>query len=200
MKALFVTIASVLTLSVAGVAQAQPFAYVANQSANTLSVINTANETVVATVPVGTGPRGVAVNASGTRVYAANITSNDVSVIDTATNTVISAIPVGTGPRDLAINSAGTRLYVSNSSTNNLSVIDTMTNTVIATAASQRGKTRCNVAAKSDGGRTRHKKRWRGIHFGRNFFEQRCHLFRWRPYGRAKRAHGTQCRCSIFGI
>ena len=133
MKSLFVTVASVLALSVAAVAQAQPFAYVANQSANSMSVIDTANNSVVATVPVGTGPRGVAVNALGTRVYVANLTSNDVSVINAVTNTVISAIPVGTSPRALAINSAGTRLYVSNSSTNDLSVIDTMTNTVIAT-------------------------------------------------------------------
>ncbi len=133
MKSLFATIASVLTLSVAGVAQAQPFAYVANQSANTVSIINTANETVVATVPVGTGPRGVAVDSQGKRVYVANITSNSVSVIETVTNTVLSTIPVGTGPRALAVNPAGTRVYVSNSTTNNVSVVDTTTNTVIAT-------------------------------------------------------------------
>ncbi|MBI2089435.1 MAG: hypothetical protein HYT78_11950 [Deltaproteobacteria bacterium] len=36
------------------------FVYVANREDNTVSVINTASDTVVATIPAGKGPRGVA--------------------------------------------------------------------------------------------------------------------------------------------
>jgi YVTN family beta-propeller protein len=37
------------------------FAYVANKDSNTVSVIDTATNTVVATVPVGSAPIGVAI-------------------------------------------------------------------------------------------------------------------------------------------
>jgi YVTN family beta-propeller protein len=46
-------------------AEAQPFAYVANQGDNTVSVIATASNTVVATIPVGSGPVAVAVTPDG---------------------------------------------------------------------------------------------------------------------------------------
>src|SRR5258708_38878454 len=48
-------------------AQAQTFAYVTNIFANTVSVIDTASNTVVATVAVGSSPFGVAIRSSGER-------------------------------------------------------------------------------------------------------------------------------------
>ena len=42
-------------------------AYVSNTFSNTTSVINTTDDTVIATVPVGTGPLGVAVSSDGTK-------------------------------------------------------------------------------------------------------------------------------------
>jgi YVTN family beta-propeller protein len=111
---------------------AAPFAYIPNLGSNNVSVIDTATNTVVATITVGSGPYGVAVNPAGTRVYVANRLDSTVSVIDTATNTVIgSPIPVGAFPVGVAVNPAGTRVYVANSASNNVSVIDTATNTVI---------------------------------------------------------------------
>jgi YVTN family beta-propeller protein len=64
--------------------------YVANRGSNTISVIETATNTVVATVSVGANPFGVAVTPDGTRVYVAHRSSNNVSVIDTASNTVVA--------------------------------------------------------------------------------------------------------------
>jgi YVTN family beta-propeller protein len=63
-------------------------------------VIATASNTVVATVPVGVLPRGVAVTPDGKHVYVTSgVSSNTVSVIDTASNTVEAAtIMVGNGP------------------------------------------------------------------------------------------------------
>ena len=73
--------------------------YVTNSSApNTVSVIDTAMNTVSATIPVGITPLGVAVSPDGSKVYVTNAFSNTVSVIDTATNTVIATIPVGITP------------------------------------------------------------------------------------------------------
>ncbi len=84
-------------------AEAAPFAYVANFSSNNVSVIDTATNTVVATVPVGTNPVGVAITPDGAFACVANFTSNTVSVIDTASNTVVATVPVGSNPVGVAI-------------------------------------------------------------------------------------------------
>ena len=63
-----------------------------------MSVIDTATNTVSATVTVGTQPIGVAITSDGTRVYVTNYASNTVSVIDAATNMVSATVTVGSGP------------------------------------------------------------------------------------------------------
>jgi YVTN family beta-propeller protein len=86
----FMTFCAVLAMGLglmAFPAEAQPFAYVANSGDNTVSVINTATNTVVATIPVGpagANPFGVAFTPDGTLAYVTN-GSNNVSVIATAT-------------------------------------------------------------------------------------------------------------------
>jgi YVTN family beta-propeller protein len=64
---------------------------------NTLTVIDTATNAIVATVPVGRGPRGVAVSPDERRVYVAlfgfgTAIPGGVAVIDATTNTVITTI------------------------------------------------------------------------------------------------------------
>ncbi len=56
-------------------AEAAPFAYVTNVNSNTVSVIDTATNTVVATVPVRSNdnPEGVAITPDGAFAYVANI-------------------------------------------------------------------------------------------------------------------------------
>jgi YVTN family beta-propeller protein len=113
---------------------AAPFAYVTDfrGSGQSVSVIDTASNTVVAIVPVAANAAGVAAN--GKHVYVAHILSpGTVSVIDTAPNKVVATIPVGNGPIGVAITPDGTRAYVTNESSNTVSVIDTNTNTVVAT-------------------------------------------------------------------
>lgn len=115
---------------------AAPYAYIANWGSANVSVLDTATNTVVATIPVGTAPAGVAVNLLGTRVYVTNDYDNTVSVIDTSTNAVVATIPVGTEPYGVAVNPAGTRVYVANNNSwgsGTVSVIDTSSNTVVAT-------------------------------------------------------------------
>jgi YVTN family beta-propeller protein len=121
-----------------GAAYAAPFAYISNGRSDTVSVIDTATNTVVATVPVESFPYGVAVNPAGafayvTNVFGGNLFGGTVSVIDTATNAVVATVPVGPEPHGVAVNPAGTFVYVANYVSNNVSVIDTATNTVVAT-------------------------------------------------------------------
>ncbi len=107
--------------------------YVANGDTDSVSVIDTLSNGVVATIAVGHYPNGIAVNSAGTRVYVANASSNTVSVIDTGNNTVIATVPAGSYPEDVVVNASGSRVYVVNSQSKNVSVIDTSTNSVVAT-------------------------------------------------------------------
>ena len=109
-------------------------AYVTNSDSDTVSVINTATNTVSATIPDGDFPDGVAITPDGTKAYVTNYSDGTVSVINTATNLVVgSPILVGIDPEGVAITPDGVYAYVTNSSSNNVSVIDTATNTVSAT-------------------------------------------------------------------
>jgi YVTN family beta-propeller protein len=108
------------------------YAYIANYNANTVSVINTTLNTVVATIPVGTNPHGVAVSPNNQFVYVANHGSNTVSVIDAATNTILTTIPVSPNPFKLAFSPTGAFLYVSNEGGGGwVSVIETVSHAVV---------------------------------------------------------------------
>lgn len=109
---------------------AQPYAYVANSSSNSISVINTATNAVTATIPV-TSPKRVAISPDGTRAYATG--DNSVSVIETGTNTVVATIPVGAAPNWIVVSPDGSRVYVDGAFRPPvLLVIDTTTNSIVA--------------------------------------------------------------------
>jgi YVTN family beta-propeller protein len=101
---------------------------------NSVSVIDTATNTVVATIAVGSRPFGVAVSPDGLRVYVANYAGSSVSVIDTAANAVIATVPLASlFPIGIAVSPDGSRVYVTHEVTGDVSVIDTATYTVVAT-------------------------------------------------------------------
>lgn len=127
------------------------FAYIANFNSSTVSVINTVTNTVIATIPVGTSPRGVGISSDGSRVYVANRDSQNVSVINTATNTVIATIPVGNAPQGVSVSPDGSRVYVANQGSNNVSVINTATNQVVTTIGV--GTSPVGVSVSPDGNR-----------------------------------------------
>ena len=108
-------------------------AYITNWSSDTVSVIDTNTNSVIATISVGNEPFGVAVTSDGRRVYIANEFS--VSVIDAVTNAVITTIPIAAQPPAIgvAVTPDGRKAYVSNYLGNTVSVIDTTTNTVTGT-------------------------------------------------------------------
>ncbi|MDW5551992.1 PKD domain-containing protein [Methanosarcina sp.] len=117
---------------------APSYAFITNLNSNTVSVINTGDNTLTATVPVGTEPFGAAVSPDGTKVYVTNTRYGNrgtVSVIDTAINKVTAIVDVGYkySPCGIAVAPDGKKLYVADRDIKGVSVIDTFTNTVIAT-------------------------------------------------------------------
>ena len=89
----------------------------------------------IATIPVGSVPIGVAVNATSNQIYVANSGSNNVSVIDGTSNSVVATItdPNAVAPVAVAVNATTNTIYVANSKSNNVTVIDGATNSVTAT-------------------------------------------------------------------
>src|SRR5207249_1388432 len=109
---------------------------VANNSSNSVSVIDTATNTVIATVGMF-HPIVVAITPDGIRAYVTNSSASfgSVSVVDTASNIVIATIGIGPNAQSVAITRDGTRAYATSSGANSVFVIDTATNTVTATVA-----------------------------------------------------------------
>ncbi|MFC7933821.1 IPT/TIG domain-containing protein [Streptomyces cinereoruber] len=107
--------------------------YVVNVNGNSVSVVDTASNTVTATIPVGQMPQAIAATPDGSTVYVANGYGNSVSVISTATNTVTQTISGLTYPSSLAVSHDGSELWVSSNST--IKVISTATHAVVQTIA-----------------------------------------------------------------
>ena len=125
MRFLFTALAVMFSL---GIGSAQPYVYVSNISGNTISVVNTATNTVSATISVPgspSSPTGLALTPDGAYIYVACQGTNSVSVISTATKAVVASIPVGTTPVQLAITPNGAEVYVVVRGLNQIAVIDT---------------------------------------------------------------------------
>jgi serine/threonine-protein kinase len=113
-------------------------AYVVTPTTNAVTVLDTTTNQVLATVPVGEVPRGVATGPDGRRIYVSNYGANTVSVIETATGTVTATIAVGDGPNGVAVSPDGRRVYVASGAA--YGVIDVATGAVTAAPATVGGK------------------------------------------------------------
>ena len=79
-------------------------------------------DSVVATMPIGNGPFGVAYNSNNNDMYVTNTGLNSVSVINPS-NAVIATIPIGSHPSGVAYNSNNRDVYVDNNFDRTVSVI-----------------------------------------------------------------------------
>ncbi|MGR6001753.1 YncE family protein [Bacillus cereus] len=70
------------------------FAYTTNSYNNTVSVIDTHDNTIKTIIPVGINPTDIAITPDGASAYVSNMSDNTVSFIDTRNNTVKATIPV----------------------------------------------------------------------------------------------------------
>lgn len=114
----------------AGAAHAQLNAYVGNTGDNTISVIDTATNTVTGTLPVGASPRGIAIDPVRRLAYVATTGPDTVTVLDLRTNAVVAVVPIGF-PNNIVLSAGRDFAYVSVADNSTVAVIDTATNAVV---------------------------------------------------------------------
>ena len=125
--------------------------YIANTGSNTVSVLNTDNDTIARTIalPPRSRPVDVAANPNGRYLYTADGGSNRVSVLDTRAKRVVASVRVGTQPLSVAVAPDGKTVYAANSGSGDVSVIDARTNRVVR--AIPTGRFPSGVAVTPDG-------------------------------------------------
>ncbi|CQD14933.1 Ser/Thr protein kinase [Mycobacterium lentiflavum] len=96
------------------------------------TAVPSAPPTIAASIRVGNGAFGVAVDSAGHRAYVANTGANSVSVVDTASRTVTATIAVGRHPVGVAVDPSTRTVYVTNFDDSSVSVIDTASGSVVA--------------------------------------------------------------------
>jgi uncharacterized protein (TIGR03437 family) len=121
-----------LTCLLASVAQARPFAYVANSASQTLSIVDLANGGATRTVNLPSLPTSVAVTPDGRFVYVVSEgTTRGITVINAETAAIVNTISGFSSPKDLAFSPDGSRAYVTNGETNGaVAVVNTATRLV----------------------------------------------------------------------
>ena len=112
--ALYATcMAGLLTLS-GNSARASDTAYVSNERANTISVVDVGSGKVTATWTTGHRPRGIVVTPDGKYVLVAVGQDSAVEMRDAATGALITSLPSGQDPEQIFLTRDGTTLFASN--------------------------------------------------------------------------------------
>lgn len=136
--------------SAAGAAVAGPgagvlLAYVTNEDSQELTVIDTRTDSAIASIPVGTRPRGVRVSQDGRTVFVAlsgspkcpptmpdeeceklkaDKSKDGIAVVDAASHAVTRVLPGGSDPENFDISRDGATLFVSNEDAGTASIVD----------------------------------------------------------------------------
>jgi YVTN family beta-propeller protein len=128
-----------------GQGQQQPLApriYAANESSNTVSVIDALTYKPVATIDAkNVSTHDLALSRDGTRLYATNMASGRLSVIDTRRLETVASIYTGKRCHVVALTNDNHYAWVANIGDNTVSIVDTATYRVVGTIAVGRGPT-----------------------------------------------------------
>ena len=103
---------------------------------NTVSVISDATNNVVAIIPVGGYPYGLAYDSGTNEIFVTNSESDAVSVISDNSNSVVATVPVGLKTLGAAYDPTAGEIFVSGfnpSGSCTVAVISDRSNTVVAT-------------------------------------------------------------------
>jgi YVTN family beta-propeller protein len=147
---------------------AAPRLYVSNEVSNDVSVVDTATDAVVATIPVGNRPRGLRISPDGRLLYVAvsgtpiaapgsereggqgDRAKDGIAVVDLARGAVVRMLPSGVDPENFDLSPDGRRLYVSNEEVAGASIVDVESARILSSAPV--GEEPEGVATRPDGG------------------------------------------------
>jgi len=126
--------------------------YVSNERSGDISVIDTAANQVVATIPVGKRPRGIHVSRDGRTVYVAlsgspiagpNVRDEDlppadkkadgIAAVDVASGRFVEKIASGSDPEQFGVSADDRYLYVSNEAEARATIVDLPARKIIGT-------------------------------------------------------------------
>jgi len=145
-----------LACTVFSVAAHADRAYVSNEDERTVSVVDTQQAAVIATIEVGKRPRGIKLSHDGSRLFVAvsglpkcppsvpdeecaklehDIKADGIAIIDTASKRVIRVLAAGSDPEKFDLSADGRRLFVSNEDSATASVVDIESGKVISRIA-----------------------------------------------------------------
>jgi YVTN family beta-propeller protein len=109
--------------------------YVSESANSSIAVYETANDRLLVTTKVLTGPSRMAVTPNGTILLVLNVPVGAVSILSTQNQKFLGSIKVGTMPNAIVISHNSDRAYVSNRVSNTVSVIDITKHVVLQTIA-----------------------------------------------------------------
>ncbi len=102
-------------------------AYVTNFQGSSVSVINTTQDKVIATIKTPAGPHGLTASPDGRFIYVACLDGQALAIIDTATNTLAQTLmlPANVHPYSVVLGKEGRYLYVTDNFFGRVIVVDT---------------------------------------------------------------------------
>jgi YVTN family beta-propeller protein len=106
--------------------------YASATGTNELAVIDDENLTIVARVPAGDYPDGVAYASKSNKIYVSDLHGKTDTVIDAKTNQVVTTIALGGGPGNSQYDPVSDRIFVTNDGREELAEIDPTTDQVVA--------------------------------------------------------------------
>jgi YVTN family beta-propeller protein len=146
-------------------------AYVTNEDSQELSIIDTRTDSVIASIEVGTRPRGVRVSQDGKTVFVAlsgsprcpptmpdeeceklkaDKSKDGIAVVDAASRKVTRVLPGGSDPENFDISQDGSTLFISNEDAGTASIVDIASGRIRSTV--KVGKEPEGVRVHPDGG------------------------------------------------
>ncbi len=107
-------------------------AYVVNQDAGTISVLDVRRRKVLDEVSVGSSPVHAELSPDGRTLYVSRRYADDVAVLNLKKLRVTRLMRTGLEPYGLAVSKKGDRLFVANSMSDSVSIIDAATGKTLA--------------------------------------------------------------------
>ncbi|MDX2169627.1 MAG: YncE family protein [Deltaproteobacteria bacterium] len=120
-------------LALALPAQALRRVYITNINAASVTVLDAESRTILAVIPVGAEPDGVALSPDGATAWVANYADDTVTAIDTASDSAVATVAVGDGPVGLAVTPDGAEVWVTNRLAGTVTILDAATRAATGT-------------------------------------------------------------------